>query len=794
MSNKSSFLASLAPLLLLLSFFMVSFFDTAVGQIGVCYGRLGNNLPRPADTVALFRRRNIRRMRIYDPDQETLLALRGSNIELLLGVPNPDLQRVASSQAEADRWVNNNVRNYSNGVKFRYISVGNVVQPSDQAARFVFPAMQNIERAVSGLGIKVSTAIDTRGLTGFPPSQGTFTPEFRNFIAPVVGFLAKKQSPLLVNMYPYFTYIDNMRDLRLEYALFTSSSTVVTDGPNSYQNLFHALLDTVYAALEKIRGGTVEIVVSESGWPTEGGAATSVDNARTYVNNLIQTVKTGSPRRPGRPVETYIFAMFDENQKISGFEKFWGMFLPNQHPKYGVNFIKIIMEDKTHNRYHIPSSIHVTALSCALKTFSLIAGVPVGTCVTIIIVVFVIVREKNAKKSDWNGKNVEEVVMLKKYSYTRVKKMTNSFSHVLGRGGFGTVYKGKLPDGGRDVAVKILKEAKRNGEEFINELASMSRTSHVNIVSLLGFCYEGDKRAIIYEFMPNGSLDKFISENMATKLEWETLYNIVLGLSRGLEYLHNRCASRIVHFDIKPQNILMDKDLCPKISDFGLAKLCKNKDSIISMQDARGTVGYIAPEVFSKNFGGVSHKSDVYSYGMVVLEMIGARDREKVEIFGSNNSSIYFPDWIYKDLKRGEIMRIFGDQITEEDEKVAKKMVLVGLWCIQSNPSDRPPMMKVIEMLEGDLEALQVPPKPFFFLPEATVPEIVENSSATASFSNPSQFERARERYGRRHGEAALSTRLLVKQIDKNIRNLINAILSTRDHAYSEAMELWLST
>ncbi|CAN6802701.1 unnamed protein product [Brassica oleracea] len=141
--------------------------------------------------------------------------------------------------------------------------------------------------------------------------------------------------------------------------------------------------------------------------------------------------------------------------------------------------------------------------------------------VVIIVIVAVIVRARNARKSEWSVENIDAVVMMKRYSYEKVKKMTNSFAHVLGKGGFGTVYKGKLPDGNHDVAVKILLESKGNGEEFINELASMSRTSHVNIVSLLGFCYEGNKRAIIYEFMPNGSLDKFISENMSAKLEWE---------------------------------------------------------------------------------------------------------------------------------------------------------------------------------------------------------------------------------------------------------------------------------
>ncbi|EOA25155.1 hypothetical protein CARUB_v10018466mg [Capsella rubella] len=372
--------------------------------------------------------------------------------------------------------------------------------------------------------------------------------------------------------------------------------------------------------------------------------------------------------------------------------------------------------------------------------------------IVIMIFVVIILRTKNERESDWNDQNVEAVVMLKRYSYTRIKKMTNSFAHVLGKGGFGIVYKGKLPDRGRDVAVKILKETEGNGEEFINEVASMSRTSHVNIVSLLGFCYERNKKAIIYEYMPKGSLDKFISKNMSTKRDWERLYDIAIGVSRGLEYLHNRCVTRIVHFDIKPQNILMDENLCPKISDFGLAKLCKNKESIISMLHMRGTFGYISPEMFSKNFGAVSHKSDVYSYGMVVLEMIGAKNIERVEYSGSNNSSKYFPDWVYKDCERGDISRTFGDSIiTDEEEKIAKKLVLVALWCIQMNPSDRPPMIKVIEMLEGNLEALQVPPNPFLLSPGATVPETLgdsnetstvletlEDSNETSAFFNPS--------------------------------------------------------
>ena len=180
--------------------------------------------------------------------------------------------------------------------------------------------------------------------------------------------------------------------------------------------------------------------------------------------------------------------------------------------------------------------------------------------------------------------------------------MTNSFRNKLGQGGFGSVYKGRLPDG-RVVAVKILSELKGNGEEFINEVASVSQTSHVNVVSLFGFCFQGSKRALVYEFMPNGSLEKFIYEDNAAmvgrQLDCKTLHDIALGTARGLEYLHRGCNTRILHFDIKPYNILLDADFCPKISDFGLAKICPRKESIVSMLGARGIAGYIAPKVFS---------------------------------------------------------------------------------------------------------------------------------------------------------------------------------------------------
>ncbi|KAK2967855.1 hypothetical protein RJ640_017233 [Escallonia rubra] len=318
----------------------------------------------------------------------------------------------------------------------------------------------------------------------------------------------------------------------------------------------------------------------------------------------------------------------------------------------------------------------------------------------------------------------------KRYHYSDVKTITNSFKVKLGQGGYGCVYRGKLRDG-NPVAVKVLNKSEGKGEEFINEVASISRTSHVNVVTLLGFVFEGHKRALIYEFMPNGSLEKFVYEGSSLKdcqLGWEKLSQIAIGIARGLEYLHRGCNTRILHLDIKPHNILLDEDFCPKISDFGLAKLCPRKESVVSMLNARGTVGYIAPEVFCRNFGGVSHKSDVYSYGMMVLEMVGGRNKIKPEV--DHTSEMYFPDWIYNHLESGEL-GVHNGITSEAENETARKMVIVSLWCIQIVPSSRPSITRVVEMLEGSLQSLQIPPKPVLSSP----PQSREDSS-TIEISN----------------------------------------------------------
>ncbi|XP_065865013.1 rust resistance kinase Lr10-like [Euphorbia lathyris] len=304
-----------------------------------------------------------------------------------------------------------------------------------------------------------------------------------------------------------------------------------------------------------------------------------------------------------------------------------------------------------------------------------------------------------------------------RFSYAHLKRMTNQFKDELGQGAYGTAYRGKLSDEIL-VAVKVLNHSKANGEEFINEVGTIGRIHHVNVVRLVGFCAEGFRRALVYEYLPNDSLQKFISSADAKDnfLGWKRLHDIVLGVAKGIDYLHQGCDQRILHFDIKPQNILLDHDFNPKVSDFGLAKLCGKDQSIVSMTTAKGTIGYMAPEVFSRNFGNVSFKSDVYSFGMLILEMVGGRNivDEKKE----NDEQIYFPEWIYNLLEEGEDLRL---EIGEEgDAKIAKKLAIVGLWCIQWNPTDRPCMKTVIQIMEGDGENLPIPPNPFASTTSAT--------------------------------------------------------------------------
>ncbi|WVZ69224.1 LOW QUALITY PROTEIN: hypothetical protein U9M48_018042 [Paspalum notatum var. saurae] len=296
---------------------------------------------------------------------------------------------------------------------------------------------------------------------------------------------------------------------------------------------------------------------------------------------------------------------------------------------------------------------------------------------------------------------------LKRYTDSDVERMTKYYAHKLGHGSTGDVYRGNLRDG-RQVAVKVLKDSVGDDKEFMSEVASIGRISHVNVVPLLGFCLQGPTRALIYEYMPNGSLESYAFsnndsvENYSLWLYWEKLFDIAIGVARGLQYLHGDGNANIVLLNVKPRNILLDQELCPKISDVGVANLCFSKEGKRT-GNARGRDGYDAPEVVSRKFGAVSSKSDVYSYGVMVLEMVRAKRNISV---GEDTTSKYFAQWMYEHLD--QFCNSISD-VSSETRDLVKKMIIVGLWCIQTAQTNRSSMSRVVEMLESSSMDLELP-------------------------------------------------------------------------------------
>ncbi|KAK1669812.1 hypothetical protein QYE76_057971 [Lolium multiflorum] len=311
-----------------------------VRSIGVCYGVHGDPMPSASDVVKLYESRGITGMRIYEANAETLAALDGTGIDLIVDVPNHQVAKMAYCPCAASKWVQDYVVAYP-GVSIRYIAVGNEVNGNEPLAQNILPAMQNMNAALSLAGfeqIKVSTAVQSGVTTGYPPSHGTFSPERGAHMPPIALYLAKTGAPLLANVYPYFAYTGTP-GIDIKYALFTSLGTVVQDDNGlAYQNLFDAMVDTFYAALQSAGATDVGIVVSESGWPSAGATAATVSNAQAYNQGLIDHVSHGTPKVP-QPLETYIFAMFNENQKPGKeTEKHFGLFNPDMSSAYDINF------------------------------------------------------------------------------------------------------------------------------------------------------------------------------------------------------------------------------------------------------------------------------------------------------------------------------------------------------------------------------------------------------------------------------------------------------------------------
>ncbi|KQJ81773.2 hypothetical protein BRADI_5g02980v3 [Brachypodium distachyon] len=297
------------------------------------------------------------------------------------------------------------------------------------------------------------------------------------------------------------------------------------------------------------------------------------------------------------------------------------------------------------------------------------------------------------------------------FTYNDLDKATCGFREVLGSGASGTVYKGQLQDEhATSIAVKKIEKLQQETEkEFMVEVQTIGQTFHKNLVRLLGICNEGTDRLLVYEFMTNGSLNEFLFSD--TRPHWSLRVQVALGVARGLLYLHEECSTQIIHCDIKPPNILLDENFVAKIADFGLAKLLRANQTQTNT-GIRGTRGYVAPEWF-KNIA-ITSKVDVYSFGVILLELVCCRRNVELEIADEEQSILTY--WANDCYRCGRIdLLVEGDDEANFNIKKVERFVAVALWCLQEEPTMRPTMLKVTQMLDGAVQ-IPTPPDPSSFI------------------------------------------------------------------------------
>ncbi|KAK4439098.1 putative leucine-rich repeat receptor-like serine/threonine-protein kinase [Sesamum alatum] len=330
-----------------------------------------------------------------------------------------------------------------------------------------------------------------------------------------------------------------------------------------------------------------------------------------------------------------------------------------------------------------------------------IVGIVVGFLVTVLLVLGILwwkgcLRRKHTLQNDLKGLELHTGL----FTLRQIRAATNNFdpAHKIGEGGFGPVYKGILSDGNIIAVKQLSSKSKQGNREFVNEIGMISALQHPHLVKLYGCCIEGDQLLLVYEYMENNSLARalFGSEEHQIHLDWPTRHRICIGIARGLAYLHEESRLKIVHRDIKATNVLLDKNLVPKISDFGLAKLDEEDNTHISTRIA-GTFGYMAPEYAMRGY--LTDKADVYSFGVVLLEVVSGRTNTSIK---TKENAFYLLDWANSLKKKGNLMELVDPRLEPDFYKEeVLRAIHVALLCTNVVAAERPTMSTVVSMLEG---------------------------------------------------------------------------------------------
>lgn len=342
----------------------------------------------------------------------------------------------------------------------------------------------------------------------------------------------------------------------------------------------------------------------------------------------------------------------------------------------------------------------------------------------IVISTFICLRMRRARKKAkivyCSIEDSNEVPLMDSFlfDFDTIKSATDNFSSTnrLGQGGFGDVYKGKLSNG-QEIAVKRLSKNSAQGErQFKNEVSILANLQHRNLVRLFGYCIQRDERLLMYEFLPNGSLNNFIFSKCGylnpdrANLNWKARYKIIVGIARGLLYLHEDSRLRVVHLDLKPSNILLDNEMNAKISDFGLARLfVSDRSQEAFTRNVGGTFGYMAPEYVVR--GHFSTKSDVFSFGVLVLEIVSGQTRRSFSTGEATEEDLVSYAW--KSWRNGTSLNLVDPTLREGSIDEIMRCIHIGLLCVQDMVANRPTMGLVVSMLNSNSTTLEIPSEPF---------------------------------------------------------------------------------